>query len=592
MQKQHISSYFNTALMAFILINALSILGCNNSDSTDNATKAQTQFGYVSGYISDNTMIWQGIPYAKPPVGSLRWQAPVDPAPWKGIRDATAPCSECTQQLMDEFWKPISDDFVGSENCLYLNIYRPVTNIKDRLPVVVWIHGGGNRIGSAEAYDASILAKNGNMVVVVIQYRLGTLGWLTNPALRASGSTLDQSGNYGLLDQMKALSWVENNITAFGGDADRVTISGQSAGAHAVMNLIISPQSNNFQRAVAISPALNNIMPLRTSVAGDTESNEIIDWLLVDDGTCDDAGVAATYRGIMTSEEITNYLRGKAATKILQATIGAGINTMPASFMDGVVMPTSSWLDSIEAGNFKKVPLILGSTQYEYKDLMTLYFGLLKAYAGVPSGPYTWENVYDVLNGTLTLDEVLPTDQDKVAYEQSGLLKSRKWQAELAAIASAITDNDSATPVYNYYFTWAGGGDPALENFRKIFGASHTQDLPFWFGSLSDLWGYSFTDVNQVGQDALEKAMMAYLCSFANTGDPNPSESLLPTWTQWSNTSGDSKYITFDADLDQYQISMDTTEVTDTIVTGEIATVLGSNPSLGTLFYLLGIWPY
>ena len=585
---------FRYAALLMIMFSALAfIVGCSSSSSDSSERKTvSTAYGLVKGYATDGAWIWKGIPYAKPPVGDLRWKAPVDPDPWTGFRDAMNACSECTQQVSDKFWRP-SAGFTGSEDCLYLDIYRPQTYTTN-LPVFVWIHGGANVIGSSKLYDGAALAKRGNMIVVVIQYRLSVLGWMTHPALRTSGTAQDQSGNYATLDQMKALSWIKNNIAAFGGDPGQVTIGGQSAGGQNVMNLIISPMVNNFQQAFAESPALSEVMPLRTQAAGDTTTNALIDWLLIDDGLAADAAAAATYRAGMSNAQIEAYLRGKTDAQILQAAIdgpGLGIVPVATAFMDGTVMPTTSWLDTINAGNFKKVPLIIGTAQYEYKDLMTLYASLLKLYVGVPTGTYTWDNLYDVLDGALTFDQVLPTATDKVAYEQSGLLKSRRWQAECNTIARAIKTNNAANTVYSYLFTWSGGGDPALADFKKIFGASHAQDIPFFFGSSSDLFGYSFTAANQAGRIALQGAMMDYLAAFVNTGDPNPAGSSLLNWTQWSNTGGADKFIKFDADLNNYILGMDTAEATQTIVDGEISTVVGSYPGFIPLFYALSILP-
>lgn len=571
--------------------------GCSSGNDYF-ADVIKTSYGSVKGYINNETLIWKGIPYAKPPVGNLRWTAPEDPDSWTGVREAATSCSSCSQQVSDKFWRTTPDAFTGGEDCLYLDVYRPLGN-STGLPVFVWIHGGANIMGSASLYDGSTLAKRGNMVVVVIQYRLGMFGWLTHSAFRATGTVYDQSGNFATLDQMKALSWVQNNIAAFGGDPAKVTIGGQSAGGHNVMNLMISPMSNIFSGAFAESPALSQLMPLRNQAAGDVQTNGIIDWLLVNDGTCADAAAAAAYRATMSSEAIRTYMRGKIATKIMQAAIGANAGSMPAptAFMDGAVMPTTSWLETINAGNFKKVPLIIGTTKYEFKDLMTLYATGLKYGLGVPSGTYTWNNLYDVLNGTMTFDEVLPTAGDKFAYEQAGLLKSRRWQYDCNQIAGAIKANSSSNNVYSYYFTWDGGGDPALENFKKIFGASHAQDIAFFFGESTDLFkGYSFTAANQGGRVALQGAMMDYLCSFVKTGNPNPAGSSLLNWTQWSNTTAESKFIIFDADLSSHKISMSAAEATAAAVNTEIGTALATDPSapspvLAYLFYALGVLP-
>lgn len=557
---------------------------------------ASTEYGEVRGALVDDVFVWKGIPYAKPPVGDLRWKAPVDPDPWCGVRDATAACSPCSQQATDKFWRPAHGEFTGSEDCLHLDVYRPRT-LERGLPVYVWIHGGANIIGTAQLYNGAPLAKRGNMIVVVVQYRLGMLGWLTHPALR-QGTADDNSGNYGTLDTMKALAWVQENIDGFGGDPGRVTVGGQSAGGQHVMNLIISPKTDVvFRQAFAESPALASLMPLRVQAAGDAQANAIIDRLLIGDGLATDAASAAAYRAGMADADIAAYLRGKSAVKIMEAAVASsptGSMPIPTSFMDGVVMPTTDWLTAINSGNFKKVPLIIGTTKYEFKDLMTLYASLLAMF-GVPSSApaYTWDDLYDVLEqtGTPTFNQVLPTAGDQFVYEYTGLMKSRQWQSECNTIARAVKTVDPAIAVYSYLFTWSGGGDPALADFSKIFGASHAQDVPFFFGDVTDLFkGYSFTETNKEGRVALQGAMMDYLASFVKTGIANPSSTTLPDWTQWSNTAGDPKFIKFNADLNNYILTMDAAEATPAIVAAERAYYISiGGAALNMLWTALGI---
>lgn len=571
-------------------MKALPFLALLTHDLTVN-----TASGDVKGTTIDDAWVWKGIPYAKPPVGDLRWKAPVDPDPWTGVRDATSPSSECSQQVTDKFWRPAAGQFTGSEDCLYLDIYRPMT-LEKGLPVYVWIHGGANIIGSAQLYNGAALAKRGNMIIVVIQYRLGMLGWLTHPALR-HGSADDNSGNYGTLDTMKALAWVQKNIKAFGGDPDKVTVGGQSAGGQHVMNLVISPKTNKFTKAFAESPALASLMPLRTQAAGDAQTNAIIDRLLISDGLAANIPSADAYRAGMSDSDIAAYLRGKTPVQIMQAAIASsptGSMPVPTPFMDGTVLPTTDWLTAINNGNFKKVPLIIGTTKYEFKDLMTLYASLLALF-GVPSSApaYTWNDLYNVINeaGTPTLNQVLPTPADQFVYEATGLMKSREWQSECNTIARAIKTNNTANTVYSYLFTWTGGGDPALADFSFIFGASHAQDVPFFFGDKTDLFkGYTFTAANHDGRVALQKAMMDYLTSFVKTGNTNAACSRLPEWTQWSNEAADPKFITFDANLDNYILTMDAAEATPAIVAAERAAYLNiGGPGLAALWAALGI---
>ena len=159
----------------------------------------KTKYGKLGGYQESNgTWVWKGVPYAKPPVGDLRWTAPQNPEPWGMVRDATESCSECTQQLTSRTWIR-SEEIVGSEDCLYVDIYRPDTDNLN-IPVYVWLHGGSNVFGGAQNYNGAALAKRENIIVVVVQYRLGPLGWLAHPAFRDDENDLDASGNFGILD--------------------------------------------------------------------------------------------------------------------------------------------------------------------------------------------------------------------------------------------------------------------------------------------------------------------------------------------------------------------------------------------------------
>lgn len=534
-----------------------------------------TAFGPVKGYASNGALIWRGIPYAKPPVGALRWKAPVDPDTWTTVREATASCHECTQAETDKFWRPVLNAttglprYIGSENCLYLDIYRP-QNADENLPVYVWIHGGANVMGTAKLYDGAALAKKGNVIVVVIQYRLGALGWLTHPALR-TGEAADadsDTGNFATLDQIKALEWVNNNIAAFGGDPAKVTIGGQSAGGQNIMNLIISPKvrqaaADTFHRAFVQSPALEEVMPLKTVAAGEAETDNMIDFLLT--------GTGKTHADL-TNAEIAALLSTQKASTLLLAFSAANPASTVTGFKDGSVLPTTGWLASIQAGDYKKVPIVLGTNQYEYKSLMTLYAATLKPF-GIPSGTYSWNDLYAVLDGTYTLAAVLPTATDQYVYEQLGLLKSRRWQMECNDLAQALKTQDPANDVYSYYFTWKDGGDPNLAAYRLIFGAAHGTEVPFFFGENEDLFkNYSFTADNEAGRVALQDAMMDYLISYVKTGDPNPTGSALPAWSQWSNAGGENKYIVFDADLTAYQIAMSSAQATHAGVISEIQT--------------------
>jgi para-nitrobenzyl esterase len=193
--------------------------------------------GETQGIVADGVAIYKGLPFAAPPVGDLRWRIPHPPVKWSGVRAANVFSATCAQ----------------SEDCLYLNIYEPADAAKNsKLPVMVWIHGGAFIFGSGSAYDGSQFARQG-VIVVTVNYRLGRAGWFAHPALTAENPK-GVLGNYGLMDQVAALSWVHDNIKAFGGDTKNVTIFGESAGAISVNYLMLAPQAKGlFQKALAES---------------------------------------------------------------------------------------------------------------------------------------------------------------------------------------------------------------------------------------------------------------------------------------------------------------------------------------------------
>ena len=213
--------------------------------------RVTTQHGRVEGYADaeEQVLVWKGVPFAAPPIGDRRWTAPVDPKPWVGVREAKTSAAPCAQLVYGPTWKRLPVVH-GSEDCLYLDVYRPLGN-HETLPVFVWVHGGANNSGCAAEYHMGAFARRADAVVVVPQYRLNVFGFFSHAALRAGGSPEDRSGNYGALDQHKALRWVRDNIHSFGGDPANVTVAGESAGAHDVSAMLISPMARGlFHRAV------------------------------------------------------------------------------------------------------------------------------------------------------------------------------------------------------------------------------------------------------------------------------------------------------------------------------------------------------
>ncbi|MFX0175608.1 MAG: carboxylesterase family protein, partial [Candidatus Hodarchaeota archaeon] len=328
--------------------------------SWNNDPLVQTKFGLISGILDKNVWCWKGVPYAAPPIGSFRWKAPLDPTPWIGTRKARKFGNSAAQVM------PIIGP-TGSEDCLYLNIWRPKI-LEAKLPVYLYIHGGGNSIGTSAdvTYYGNAVAERSNLLYISVNYRLGAMGWLMHPAVTGKGSPEDRSGNFGTLDLIKALEWIKDNIEAFGGDPDNITIAGESGGAFNVLSLLISPTAKGlFHRAIAES-GLSFIWSTNTAEA---QSINLLMNLLIKDRKAKDQEEAQQLISKMTQQEVNDYLRSKSAFKITKCipTIDFGMAEWRTIFTDGTVIPKEGYTVSSTGEWANMVPLIIGCNKDELK---------------------------------------------------------------------------------------------------------------------------------------------------------------------------------------------------------------------------------
>ena len=528
----------------------------------------QTHFGQIQGDADrqGTTWIWKQIPFAKAPIGDLRWKAPQDPEPWSGVQMACDECQPAMQLEGTPGWLSLPS-CVGSEDCLYLKIYRPQT--AEILPVYFWIHGGANVSGEAAAHDMALLAQKANMVVVVIQYRMSAFGYFTHPALREQLEPVAASGNLGTLDQIKALEWVRDNIAFFDGDPDNVTIAGESAGGHNVMAMVISPLAKGlFHKAVMQSGG----MVSQSVATTDKIANQTINRALVMRGLAADMKSASETRTQMSHKALADFLYNLSAEELMQAHAGGpgGVQVPLGNLTeDGYVIP-GPLLALIESGQYNKVPIIAGSNAHESGSINTLLPAL---YSEMPC----YSDLLQVVAGEKSLDEALPTAQDKAGWTLSRNYGSRFWRTfmvdELLKRMRLHQDD-----LYAYNFLW---GDervrPGPVGF--IYGAAHALEIVFMHGnadnpdaiSIEDaLIHAGFTPENRAGRQALSDAMVAYLAAFAHTGNPN-SASELPVWLPWSREEDGPKVLKFDADLDQALIDMDSEELSMAGVRAELS---------------------
>jgi para-nitrobenzyl esterase len=460
----------------------------------------QIDSGLISGTVSDGLHIYKGIPFAAPPVGNLRWKSPQPVTPWQGVKQ----CSEFGPVPYQ--WAALGPPPTNSnEDCLYLNVWTPAKKQSDRLPVMVWLYGGGFRFGSGSTalYDGVNLANRG-VIVVTLNYRVGTLGFIAHPLL-SKESGHDSSGNYGILDQIAALKWVQKNIAAFGGDPNRVTIFGESAGAISVACLMASPLAKGlFQRAVSESLAeLGLLAHHRESRFGIDPAEKQGERLAKDLG-CD------------TVPDPIACMRAKSAQEVMAAGkppadyLSPGYRYGP--IVDGWLLPDLP-LNIFESGKQHDVPYLLGSNADEwalFQLRLTMTADSYQAYVKKTAGEYAQQ--------VLTMYPATNDEQAKTA--EKDVLTLYAFTCPAKAYAAAM--EKVATPAYLYQFTRVPPGASKL-------GAFHALEVGYVFGNLVPILPTPDPEAYFDNTDkALSGTMMSYWTQFAASGDPNQKG--LPQW--------------------------------------------------------------
>jgi para-nitrobenzyl esterase len=440
--------------------------------------------------MPDGGALYRGIPYAAPPIGDLRWKAPQPAAPWAGVRDATKPGAPCLQRSYE--WNA-ADAAAGSEDCLTLDVRVPRHAPGEKLPVMLWIHGGANRAGNGYSYAESAIPERG-VILVAIQYRLGIFGFLSHPALSAE-SPQGASGNYAIMDQIAALKWVQDNIAAFGGDAGNVTIFGQSAGAQDVGILMLSPLARGlFHKAIAQSGTAGFGLPPRTLEENEKLGTDLAQLL----GAPGGAGGIKALRAASGEALLT------AADKLAPPIEDAGF-IWDQAVIDGIVLPRTP-AAILADGQQAAVPLVIGNDARE-----------LPLYGGPANIRHIVEKFFgDRAGEALALYGI---DGDSVPPDDP-VLGSIATQVATDIMfrcpANFVAERQSAAgmKVWRYQFDVAklGSPDPVW----------HSSELSFVF------------DKRPEGLDHGKwPPVQEYWTNFARTGDPNGAG--LPYWPDVSD---------------------------------------------------------
>ena len=507
--------------LALAILLLVSLVGCTEKEAEMSAelhkervNQVSTEYGMLQGTWSETDSsigVFRGIPYAQPPVGELRWRAPKDLTSWAGVRQATTFGAACWQSYSDDAFVWSRGEFPRSEDCLHLNIWQP-EKTDATAPVMVWFHGGAHTGGFAhvELFDGTELARQG-VVVVTVNYRLGPWGFLAHPAL-AEESEHNSTGNYGLMDKIAALKWVEKNIQGFGGNPDNVTLFGQSAGSSSVCALMASPLADGlFHKAIGQSAAC--LVKERHDANGQERGARLAQLALGE--------LSAKTSKVQVSAK---QLRSIDNQTLLSAMENSDWSEGSRIVVDGWVLPKAP-VDIFNANQQAKVPLLVGSLANEGHELLPLNNAL------------TESELDQYLSKTFaaTAPKLKALYADDLAVSPGMALREILTDAFMAMSMRgwAKYNHNAGQPTYLYFMDYVPPAyqiylfdDPNLNlpHGPRSAGAYHSGDLAYVFnnvGKTGDFW---------LEEDfAMARAMSGYWTNFAKTGDPNGGN--LPNWS-------------------------------------------------------------
>ena len=480
---------FSRGLVAIFALHPLTTRSISAESVLPSATSlpprrllVKTENGILSGAFENGMTVFRGIPFAAPPVGSLRWREPQPVQGWEGVRQATTYGNACLQPKGMAVGEALGDPGSMSEDCLYLNVWTPDLDALARRPVIVWIHGGALVIGagSLDGYNGSTLAKKG-AVVVTFNYRLGPLVFFAHPALEreSPGGPV----NFGLFDQVAALKWVQRNIARFGGDPDGVTIAGESAGGQSVLALVASPVARGlFSRAIAESPygiaSHTHLQALRTGIR------------------------IATAVGLNAAKATAVELRSVPAKNLIGLR-GKGLSLAPGLVVGDKVMP-QPFLDAFEKAEEAPVPLVIGNNSDEASVATAFKLDPTRLIRSLGLGDLFLRDLYPGVKD----------DGELGRYVIRDLI--------FTSLSRRIADlHSQRAPTWRYYFSYLPVKLRATES-----GVPHGGEIVFTLGTgaFATVYKPIFTGADR----GMSRQVNDYWYEFARTGKPASSGN--PVW--------------------------------------------------------------
>jgi para-nitrobenzyl esterase len=466
-------------IVALPLVATLSVgAGATPSDPT----RVTIASGPIQGSADGAVIAFRGIPYATAPVADLRWRAPQPVKPWTTVRETKHFAPVCMQQMIPMDEPQLTS---ASEDCLFVNVWKPAAVSAKPRPVVVWIHGGGlmNGGSASRIFDGATFANNG-IVTVTLNYRLGRFGFFAHPALTAAKE--GPTGNFGFMDQIAALKWVQANIAKFGGDPKQVTVVGESAGGISILTLMGSPAAKGlFARAVVMSGGGRSLLAPRTLPEAERFGENF----------ARSAGISASGPAALAQLRALPAATVSEGVFMAIGKVPGGDTYVGGGMIDGTVI-TGATEDIFRAGKQARVPLIVGATSDDApigarpgdKDTLFAAFGAEQAAARAAYDP----------DGTLDVDVV-----------RRAMARDRAFLEPSRFIATAVAR--TGQPVWLYRFSYVA------QSLLPSPGARHASDVPYMFGTVAARYGDKLASRDVQLSDAFH----AYVENFARTGNPN-----------------------------------------------------------------------
>ena len=495
--------------------------------------KVETSSGIVDGYKKGRVIYWDDIPYAKPPIDQLRWKAPRTINNSKNIISSKEN-NYCVQRPSSLGGPGGEGLYVGTEDCLYLDISAPARKKSELLPVMFWIHGGGNTSGLKDLYDFNKMVRRHNVIVVRINYRLGPFGWFTHPSIQDFQTDLDKTSNFGTLDIIAALHWVKENIRLFGGDPDNVTIFGESAGGHNVFSLLVSDKSKGlFHKAISMSGYTTSISPKDAYVQNDKSSTssytsseivkKIIKELSNEKETYSNEEIRDILLNLSTQEFFEHYANRETYEEI------------PLLTSDNIVIPEAGLRASLFNKDIvNKVPTIAGSNRDEVKLWLA-------------TAEYFVELDFSAVGSLLNIPNVKLKDED--AFEAFNYYRSSAWKIRGVDIPLKGLYESGNSNLYAYQYDWDDHRRYVVADFKKLIGAAHATEIPLLAGNAKLVGGYPLSDlIYPAGRSRLftSRNMMRFWTNFAKSGEPGMSTNSIRWSSIVENNEFGSSYIVID----------------------------------------------